>query len=111
MSALRGSRGCENPLSSTTRETTVNKPRHLLLATSVAAMALTGCAKEAPAPAADVAATETAPVTTAAPAETPDMATAFRTFLDENWADDLVRFPTFASYVGDKTNQDKWNTV
>ncbi|WP_229802503.1 DUF885 domain-containing protein [Halioglobus pacificus] len=89
----------------------MNKPRHLLLATSVAAMALTGCAKEAPAPAADVAAAETAPVTTAVPAETPDVATAFRTFLDENWAADLVRFPTFASYVGDKTNQDKWNTV
>ncbi|MEM1113086.1 MAG: DUF885 domain-containing protein [Pseudomonadota bacterium] len=35
----------------------------------------------------------------------------FRSFLDENYAVDMARYPATASYRGIKTNHDQWNTV
>jgi len=86
----------------------VNKPRHLLLATSIAAITLVGCSREeAPAPAPE--ATQVAPVETAV--DSAAIAAEFRTFLDENYAVDMARYPSTASYRGIKTNQDKWNSA
>ena len=39
------------------------------------------------------------------------IATAFRAFLDENYAVDMERYPQTASYRGMKANQGKWNSA
>ena len=86
-------------------ESTVNKPRYLLLATSIAAITLVGCSRqEAPVPAPQ--ATQSIPAAESA-IDAAAVAARFRTFLDENYAVDMARYPSTASYRGIKTNHDK----
>ena len=85
----------------------MNKSRQLLLATTVAATALAGCSREeasAPAPEA----TQSVPAAESA-VDAAAVADRFRNFLDENYAVDMARYPSTASYRGIKTNHDKWD--
>ena len=85
----------------------MTNPRHLLLATGLAVITLTGCSREqAPAPSEKAA--QAMPVAES-PVDAAVIAAGFRTFLDENYAVDMARYPSTASYRGIKTNHDKWN--
>jgi len=74
------------------------------------ALLVTACSKEESQPAQQVS-TEPAPAATVEPAaDQSQVAEAFRTFLDENYAVDMARAPLTASYRGIKTNNDKWDS-
>ena len=77
---------------------------------------LAACGKEetTSAPEAPVVEAPAAPAPAAEPAvkeSAADVATAFRTFLDENYAVDMDRAPYTASYRGIKTRHGEWNSV
>lgn len=95
--------------------------RKLSLACLAASILLAGCSREDSQPDTAVvedttpAAQRSAVSGAASPgAESPvdaAVTTTFRTFLEENYAVDMARFPLSASYRGIKTNQDQWDPV
>jgi uncharacterized protein (DUF885 family) len=77
------------------------------MAATITVIALVGCSRqEAPVPAPE--ATQSIPAAESA-VDAAAVAARFRTFLDENYAVDMARYPSTASYRGIKTNHDKWN--
>ena len=93
--------------------------KRLSLACLAASLLLAGCSREDSqpdtavvedtVPAAQDSATAGSDAATS-PAD-PAVTDAFRTFLEENYAVDMARFPMSASYRGIKTNQDQWDPV
>lgn len=93
--------------------------KRLSLACLAASLFLAGCSREDSqpdtavvedtVPAAQDSATAGSDAATS-PAD-PAVTDAFRTFLEENYAVDMARFPMSASYRGIKTNQDQWDPV
>ncbi|MEH6519118.1 MAG: DUF885 domain-containing protein [Halioglobus sp.] len=85
----------------------MNRTPKLLALLCVGAMTLTACSRDDAAKTPATAETESAAV----PALQQTAADEFRVFLDESYAVDMVRYPYTASYRGDKSQYDKWNSA
>ena len=77
----------------------------ILCGACLALTLLSACSNEAPP------ASQPAVEPQAAPARLVDTASAFRSFLDENYATDMLRYPLSASYRGIKTRNGEWNDL
>ncbi len=67
---------------------------------------ITACSRDEPAPTVPAGDAAAVPATTEATVDA-----KFRDYLDENYAVDMSRYPYTASYRGDKSQHDKWNSV
>jgi uncharacterized protein (DUF885 family) len=84
----------------------MNRTPNLIALLCVGALTLTACSRE------DAAQTpDTVEAEPTAMASQQTAAAEFRAFLDENYAVDMARYPYSASYRGDKSNHDKWNSA
>ena len=84
----------------------MNCTPNLMALLCVGALTLTACSREDAAQTPANLEAEPAAMTSQQTA-----ATEFRTFLDENYAVDMSRYPFTASYRGDKSQHDKWNSA
>ncbi|MFT6285605.1 MAG: hypothetical protein ACJA09_000340 [Alcanivorax sp.] len=84
----------------------MNRTPKLLALLCAGALILTACSKEDAVKIPATAGIESAAV----PALQQTATVKFRVFLDENYAVDMARYPYSASYRGDKSQHDKWNS-
>ncbi len=78
----------------------MNAIARVLLLAGLGLLALSGCSRE-----------QSQQATTAPQAVAPAENRAFRTFLADNYAQDMARFPYTATYRGIRTRDDQWNPV